>query len=377
MPRLRVFAVLFALLAAVCVPSASALDIEQDLQPPTGVVGVPYSYQLTGEEGCENSYEFRMDGGTELPPGLVLRLDGLITGTPAAAGTWVFFVELRDKCEPAFPNSTPSQGKFTIRIVPQVVITTAALAPTRVGVPYTTRLTASGAETQWWSVAGGSLPPGLTLKEDGTLTGTPNTVGSFTFTAKILSPGPDRVATKALTLVVAAPVTATAPAPKPAEVGVSFKTTPATAGGAAPFAWSIASGALPGGLTLDRSTGAISGTPTAAGSFSLKLSVSEATGSTASVDLALTVVPRLGISIARLAQASVAHRYSARLATRGGVGPVRWALLRGKLPRGVRLDPRTGTLTGVPRVRGKFSITVRATDSLGAKATHVFGIVVL
>jgi hypothetical protein len=366
--RLVPMLALVAALALVVLPGASALDIEQDLQPYTGVVGVPYSYQLTGEEGCADEYRFRLTNG-ELPPGLVLQLNGVIVGTPLAAGTWDFYVELTDDCEPAFPNSLPSQGKFRIRIQPQVAITTTSLAPTRVGLPYTTRLLSTGAETQWWSVASGTLPPGLTLKEDGTLTGTPNSIGSFTFTAKLLSPGPDRIATKELTLVVAAPVAASAPAAKPAEVGVPFTTTPTTTGGAAPFAWSVTAGSLPAGLTLNTATGAISGTPAAAGSFTVTLSVSEATASSATVPLALTVAPRLAIATTALSRAAVGHVYRVRLRTSGGIGAVTWRV-KGALPRGIRFDAKTGTLAGTAQLRRTARITVTATDSLGAKATR-------
>ena len=376
MSRLRVLVFLFVLCAAVVAGAAAAMDIDEDFQPPTGIVGVPYTFQLVGRGGCENSYTFKLDGGTVVPPGLVLQTNGLITGTPTAAGTWDFYVELRDNCEPAFPNSKPSQGKFTVRIVPQATITTTSLAPTRIGVPYTTTLQSSGAETQWWSVAGGALPPGLALKQDGTLTGTPTAVGSFTFTVKLLAPGPDRVATKDLTLVVAAPVAAAAPAPEPSEVGVPFTTAPTTTGGAAPFAWSVSSGSLPAGLTLDAATGAIAGTPTTAGSFPVKLSVTEATGTSATVDLTLTVATRLRIATAKLPVAGAGTAYQGRLTARGGVGPVRWRVVHGKLPRGVRLDPRTGALAGVARRAGRHQLTLQAVDSLGAKATQALVLVV-
>lgn len=376
MRRLRLLAALAAFLAVVAVPAASALDIIEDIQPPTGAVGEPYSFQIQAEEGCENSYQFRLIGSAPMPPGLTLQLNGLITGTPTEAGTWDFFVELRDVCEPAFPNSKPSQGKFRITIKPRVTITTTSLAPTLVGKPYTVKIGSSGAETQWWSIDAGTLPPGLALTADGTLTGTPTTVGSYTFTIKLVSPGPVRSATQQLTLVVASPVAASAPAAKPAEVGRPVKIAPATTGGAAPFSWTVARGSLPAGLVLDPATGAISGTPTAAGTSTFTLSVSEAAGTSASVEMTLTVAPKLQIATTKLALAQRGATYRERLVSRGGVAPVRWRFVRGSMPRGIRLDTRTGTLTGVPRRRGRYQLTLRASDSLGVLATRTLVLVV-
>src|SRR4051794_9683014 len=70
---------------------------------------------------------------------------------------------------------------------PPCITTNANLPNGRLGSPYSTELAATsqppGAVT--WAVTVGALPPGLTLAADGTITGTPTTVGTFSFTATV------------------------------------------------------------------------------------------------------------------------------------------------------------------------------------------------
>jgi hypothetical protein len=358
--------VLLAVVAAlVAVPSASALDLD-DARLPDAIVGVPYKFQLKGEKGCEQSHHYNLHSGY-LPPGLTLTREGLISGTPTVAAEFQFFVQLTDDC-----NSAPSEGKMDLRVYPPLVVATEGLQPSPVGRPYAATLVMSEKNLFYWGVTGGALPPGLTLNpgltEQGILSGTPTAAGSFTFTVTVQDPQRLRTATKQFTLVIASPVSASAPAAQPAEVGVRFSAKPTATGGAAPFGWSVTRGSLPAGLTLNPSTGEISGIPTAAGSFPVTLGVAEAAGSSATVDLTLTIAPRLAVATARLARATARRPYRARLAFRGGVAPVIWVART--LPRGLRLTARTGMLAGTPRKAGTYRVTVTATDALGVRAAR-------
>ena len=97
-------------------------------------------------------------------------------------------------------------------------ITTTSLSDGEVGTAYSQKLEATGDPTITWSVTSGSLPDGLSLNSDGTITGTPTAEGTSTFTVKAEnSVGSD---SKELMLTVTAPTTYTITAEaSPAEGG--------------------------------------------------------------------------------------------------------------------------------------------------------------
>ena len=91
------------------------------------------------------------------------------------------------------------------------------------------------------------------------------------------------------------------PAPPAGEVGVVYSDTlQVDAGtGTAPFAWSLSAGALPAGLTLVRPTGVISGTPTAAGTSSFTVQVTDGINLTATRVIRITINPAPGPVVSR------------------------------------------------------------------------------
>jgi hypothetical protein len=81
------------------------------------------------------------------------------------------------------------------------------------------------------------------------------------------------------------------------------------------------------------------------------------------------VVDPVTIYGAPLPIAHVGRPYAAHFSASGGVGPYRWRITRGSLPKGLSLRP-DGTIDGVPRRTGRISIVVSATDSTGLAGTR-------
>jgi subtilisin family serine protease len=163
-------------------------------------------------------------------------------------------------------------------------------------------------------------------------------------------------------------------------VDEAYSQTLQATGGTPPFQWSLAGGALPPGLTLAASTGAVSGTPTTAGTFPFTVRVTDSQAQTDLQDLQLVVdpapVPPPVITTTSLPGGSVGVSYSQTLQASGGSPPYSWSLESGGLPAGLTLSPSTGAITGTPTSGGTSSFTVKVTDAAAQSDTQALSIVV-
>jgi hypothetical protein len=371
------------LLALVALPlvfaaSASGLDIDVDKQPHPGEVGTPYEFEFEGEEGCV-PYTFKHLAGT-LPPGLRVTPQGELEGTPTQAGTFYFWVELTDNGGPTNPYcleaGTPSQGDFTMIVMPDLAVTTTSLPVAIPGRPYNTQLTFSNPEAGWpvvWDIVKGSLPGGLTLSGTGVISGTPTGADTKTFTVRAREPF-RRSGEKELTLMVAGALSATSSI-GPGEVGVGYAGKVSGAGGVPPLKYGVEVGSLPAGLTLNAETGAISGAPEKAGNFGVTFLVTDRVGQRATVPTNLRIAERLTITTLVLRKVRVGSPYQAKIRTTGGVAPKRWRVASGALPVWLKLDA-TGTLVGTPRAPGSYRFRLEAIDRLGARAARSYRLTV-
>ena len=145
------------------------------------------------------------------------------------------------------------------------------------------------------------------------------------------------------------------------EVGVAFNSGPMTVtGGTAPYTFSIV-GTLPAGLTLNTTTGAVTGTPTAAGSFTVQ--VKDALGAT-STGCQITINAALSVTCAAVTAGEVGGSFnSGPMTVTGGTAPYTFSIV-GTLPAGLTLNTTTGAVTGTPTAAGSFTVQVK--DALGA-----------
>ena len=264
---------------------------------------------------------------------------------------------------------------------PAPAVTTASLPGGTVNAAYSATLAASGGRPPYsWFIASGALPAGLTLASStGTISGTPTVTGTSNFTVEV-SDAQVQTATKALSVTissVSSPTVTTTSLPT-GTVDASYNAALAASGGVTPYSWSITLGSLPAGLTLTSSTGAISGTPTTAGTSNFTVRLTDANSQTASKALGITINPANTptITTASLPSGTVNVSYSTTLAASGGVTPYSWSITVGSLPAGLTLTSSTGVISGTPTTAGTSNFTVQVTDANSQTASKALSITI-
>ncbi|MBA8879178.1 uncharacterized protein YhjY with autotransporter beta-barrel domain/carbon monoxide dehydrogenase subunit G [Phyllobacterium myrsinacearum] len=299
-------------------------------------------------------------------------------GTATASGTSITYTPIAgragsDSFTYTATNATGTSAPATVTITispPNLALAPAAgaLPAATVGAAYSQTFTASGGTAAYsYAVTAGALPAGLTLS-GGVLSGTPTTAGPFSFsvtaTDSSTGSGPFSVTQNYSLSVNPDALVLPATTFTNGQVGVAYSASinPAT-GGTAPYTYAVTSGSLPAGVSIS-SSGNISGTPTAGGTFNFTLTATDSAFVTASQTYSLTMaVPTLSMTPAAGTLAlSYGQAYSQAFVASGGTAPYTYALSAGALPAGISLSS-TGTLSGTPTVPGLYTISIRATDS--------------
>ncbi len=254
-----------------------------------------------------------------------------------------------------------------------IEITTATLPDGQMGAAYSARLSAIGGTAPYsWLLTSGTLPAGLSLNASiGAITGTPTVVASNTpLTFRVTdSSNPSHVQSANFTLTVSAATLVISMTFLPnGQVGTAYSATLVATGGTAPYTWSVTSGTLPSGLSLNASTGAITGSPTSAvtsAPLTFKVTDSSNPVLTQSANTALTIsAAPLVISTTSLPNGQVGTAYSATLVATGGTAPYTWSVTSGTLPSGLSLNASTGAITGSPTSAVTSApLTFKVTDS--------------
>jgi serine protease len=329
-----------------------------------GTVDQIYGHTLQATGGTP-PYAWSVSGA--LPDGLNLNAStGEISGTPTTPGTSTFDVEVSDDDSPAKSDTKT----LSITVGTAVEITTTSLPDGTAGQSYNQTLAATGGEAPFaWNLAGGALPPGLTLNAStGVISGTPNAPGTYDFTAHVTdAASPARTDTQVLSIVVAPePLEITTTSLPDGTVGQSYNRTLAATGGTPPYDWSW-SGDTPPGLSLNATTGTISGTPTTSGTYSFTAQATDAGVQSDSQPLTITVAAQppapLAITTSSLPEGRRNQPYSATLQATGGTPSYTWSIISGSLPPGLSLSAATGQISGTPTKKGTFRFTVKTSDS--------------
>ena len=165
------------------------------------------------------------------------------------------------------------------------------------------------------------------------------------------------------------------PAPPSGEAGAAYSDQLTVTGGTSPFTWSVSAGTLPPGVTLNASTGLLSGTPTTAGTYSFTVQVTDQSGLSSTEAVSLLIVAGPSLSFPAPPAGWTHTVYSDTLTESGGTGPFTWSVSSGSLPAGISLSA-DGNLTGTPTAVGTASFTVKVADTNGQSATEATSIAI-
>lgn len=354
----------------------------------TATTGTPYSLivRLQGDEdtGCA---VVSVSSGT-LPPGLSITQQfnetkyAVISGTPTQEGRYEFYLNVNYYNRGC--SKPDSQDRFVIPVnpgLPKLTIGPESTTPGTTGTPYSLQMTATVEGAKTWSINSGALPPGLAIDAStGLISGTPTASGSYTFEVLAKMASDTRQDTKVLGIVIRDPVSIVASEPftdarrAPTEVSAPFDATFTASGGDGTYTWALAAGSLPDGLAF--ADGSITGKPTTAGVYPFAVSVTDSEGRVATYAARIVVAEKLAVSTLLLRPGKVGKRYATRLRATGGVIPKTWKVLRGPLPRGIRLDRTLGVLAGVPKKAGRYRVTFEVEDALGITSHKTLRIVI-
>jgi len=341
--------------------TVAPLDIST-ISLPTGATQMPYNQPLAATGGIM-PYTWSLTGGN-LPTGLFISPDGVISGTPAAVASSTFTVQVKDAAATTITKSL----SITVNLAPLTIVTTPAMNG-YVGVSLSTSVWAIGGKFPYtWSIKSGSLPTGLILDISyGDISGTPSQAGTYNYTVQVKD-ADNKTANKAFATTISINGTSISTATLADGYDtVSYSQTLTASGGVSPYGWLHVSGNMPDGLSLDSATGVISGTPRGTGTSTFTIQALDAYGgpATKSFTIAIQNAP-LAITTSTLPTGAVTapYIYSQNLTATGGVPPYGgWRITGGGLPAGLSLDPATGVISGKPSSTGDYTFTIQVQDS--------------
>ncbi len=356
-----------AVFAVDITEGASRLAIETETLPEP-VRGDEYAAVIRatgGSEGIIGAYQWSVE---RLPPGLELR-DGpdgqstLIAGIPTRRGDFRISIDLEDVYdEPGF--SFGVSADYDVEVQPgDLFITDIATTAANVDVPFEVEVVAEGGSTvpYIWEIVDGMLPPTLELEPRGApstfIRGTPTYPGQYSFTVAVTDLDTNITTERELTITVEGTA-------RPLEASDGnwsiFRRNPtgielaATGGAELGRVWTLTSGSLPDGVTLEPS-GALSGFPRTNGSFSFTARVEDILGLADVAVYEIAVAEPIVIETNDPPRPVPGEPYEAYLTASGGSGVgYTWSVTNGSFSPGL-------TLSTEPDGRGKISGT---TDDL-------------
>ncbi|MFL6214409.1 MAG: putative Ig domain-containing protein [Blastocatellia bacterium] len=380
------------------------LAIESESLLSDSINQIRYSQPIRSSGGVLPHTWSHVPGYGRLPSGLALNTGGVITGVPIETGTFTFKAQVEDAVgdllQKSFTLTVREALPFDSRFVSQSVVSTV-----QTGQTFSASLKWLNVGSQMWD--GGTVKlvsqnpngnetwrvtaiaaPGITLKGDQliiplTLTA-PRVAGTYNFQwqlAQLSGAVFGQPSSNLQIIVTPGPPVIDSASSLQAMAGTSFSYQLTVTGGTAPFSWSITSGVLPAGLSLNSQSGLIAGTPTAAGTATFTAQVTDAASRAAQRSFSLAVAPPqaspLTLNLAAMLQAVKSQSFAYQPQAAGGTPPYVWLITGGALPGEFVLNGITGALTGTPASVGDFSVTITVRDQRNESASGTTRITVI
>lgn len=334
---------------------------------PDGLTGKSYSASIA-VNGGNGRLTWSLSPGSFFPGGLSLDANtGSITGTVSSAVFGDVTFKVTDSASPQ--QVAMKTIRMTFRWALSITTIPIPVPGGHTGVPYKAAFYAGGANgNMTWSVANGQVPPGLSLtnvtSSEADLVGMPTQTGIYAFTVQTVDSSiPPQTATSNVSITVDDKLAVATGQLHTAYAYEPYSQTVSAANGTPPYHWSFGA-YFPAGLSIDATTGLISGTP-GQGNYTLSVVVTDSSSpaQAAQQSYSMLILPRLHIDSSTLPDAHLSQPYSSYVPYTGGTGNLAWFVVSGSLPPGLSLQPQYGTVSGTPTQLGAYTFTVQVQDS--------------
>ena len=367
-------------------PTISAVatnSVSQNYEVGTTIVSF---YPLVAIGGAQ---PYTYTASTLLPDGLSLNsTTGLISGTPTTptSSTNIGFTVTDSLGQTASTTVNITFTVFAVITATANNTTTRLFTPNQVITPFNPLTAANGSGLYTYSVSDGSLPAGISLNTStGSISGTPTVTGTSTFTISVKDSINVVAATTSgiQTVYIASPITATAnpTTTQNLEVGVTTTSfTPLTAtGGTGTYTYYISSGGLPPGLSLNPTTGAVTGIPSVdtvgTGGVYLVFAVKDSLNNIASTVAGVSYYVYAHITATSANSVAIltvgkSYSYSYPLLAANGTGSYTYYVSSGTFPGGISINSSTGVVSGTPTsTYSTANVVISVKDSSNVVAT--------
>ena len=332
---------------------------------PNGLSDESFSEAIRLKGGI-GPFSFSYDG--QLPAGLSLTTStGIISGMPTSASFKNVSITVTDSTYPTNQSMTQNLG---IRTTSMLTVLTSSILPKGKkanGINSIVLMAGGGPSPYQWKILNGYPPVGITVDgQTGVISGTPLDAGDFAFTIQMTDADGGTANKEFFWHISDHLVIVTGVVPDGAK-GKSYSHALTAEHGIQPYAWRLKTGSMPDGLSLNESTGVISGRPTSKQirTFTIEVSDYDSPAQIAEWEYTMEIMDDLYIYTPVLPNGREEEAYTTTLWAELGQPPYLWRVESGVLPTGLSLtsSASTAVIEGTPTEPGAYSFTIEVSDS--------------